>query len=200
MIASITTTKKSIIEQFLSVHAEGIHLFVKNNADYGDAFATYGPIGLLLLIDDKIKCITKNGMQSESMRDTLIDIFNYSTMAIMLLDEDDEYKSNTDARFTQFASVNFDAMDLFIQKQTEYITQGGSGLIQLISHSADQIQQVLEITTSGITLDKSNHKMLRNILLNLCNYAVVTVMLYDDANRDANAADESTDEEELPSE
>lgn len=198
MIASITTTTtKSIIEQFLSVHAEGIHLFVKNNADYGDAFATYGPIGLLLLIDDKIKCITKNGMRTESMRDTLIAIFNYSTMAIMLLDEDDEYKSNTDARFTQFASVNFDAMDLFIQKQTEYITQGGSGLIQLISHSAHQIQQVLE---SGLTLDKSNHKTLRNILLNLCNYAVVTVMLYDDANRDANAADESTDEEELPSE
>jgi hypothetical protein len=192
--ASITTTKKSIIEQFLSVHAEGIHLFVKNNDDYGDAFATYGPIGLLLLIDDKIKCITKNGMRTESMRDTLIDIFNYSTMAIMLLDEDDEYKSNTDARFTQFASVNFDAMDLFIQKQTEYITQGGSGLI---SRSADQIQQVLEIKTSGITLDKSNHKTLRNILLNLCNYAVVAVMIYDDAN---NAAAESTDEEDLPSE
>jgi hypothetical protein len=202
-----TTTKKPLIQKLLAIHSEGIHLFVKKNADYGDAFATYGPIGVLVRMGDKINrllSITKNGtvqVQSESIRDTLIDLFNYSTMAVMLLDEDDEEinkGSNKDARFTQFASVNFDAMDLFIQKQTEYATQGGS--IQLISRSADQIQQVLEITTNGITFDNNNNKTLRDILLNLCNYAAILVMSYDDANANRAAdAYESTDEEESES-
>lgn len=200
-----TTKKKSIVQQLLSVHSEGIHLFIKKNADYGDAFATYGPIGVLVRMGDKINrllSITKNGtvqVQSESMRDTLIDLHNYSTMAIMLIDEKSG-ECNKDARFTQFSSVNFDSLDLFIQKQTEYfddfLTQGS---IEIISRSANQIQEVLDVTTNGITFDKNKHKMLRDILLNLCNYAAIAVMLYDDTNANAHAnavADETTDEEE----
>ena len=135
----------------------------------------------------------------DSMRDTLIDLHNYSTMAIMLIDEKSG-ECNKDARFTQFSSVNFDSLDLFIQKQTEYfddfLTQGS---IEIISRSANQIQEVLDVTTNGITFDKNKHKMLRDILLNLCNYAAIAVMLYDDTNANAHAnavADETTDEEE----
>jgi hypothetical protein len=200
----MSTTKKSIIQKLLAVHSEGIHLFVKKNADYGDAFATYGPIGVLVRMGDKINrllSITKNGtvqVESESMRDTLIDLFNYSTMAIMLLDEGDEEINNgskKDARFTQFSSVNFDALDLFIQQQTNYLDEClKHSSIQLISRSADQIQEALNVTTNGITIDNNKHKMLRDVLLNLCNYAVISVMLYDDANRDA-SVDDSTDEQ-----
>ena len=73
---------------------KGKQLFVKKNADYGDAFANYGPIGVLVRIGDKIQrlsSITKNKVQfvdNESIRDTLIDLHNYSAMAIMLLDEE----------------------------------------------------------------------------------------------------------------
>ena len=81
-------------ERFEKVQEEGKQLFVKKNADYGDAFANYGPIGVLVRIGDKIQrlsSITKNKVQfvdNESIRDTLIDLHNYSAMAIMLLDEE----------------------------------------------------------------------------------------------------------------
>jgi hypothetical protein len=82
------------VEQMIAVQQEGLELFKKKNADYGDAFADYGTIGVIMRMGDKIKrlvSITNNGVNlidSESLRDTLIDLHNYSAMAIMLLDED----------------------------------------------------------------------------------------------------------------
>ena len=81
------------IEQMITVQQEGLELFKRKNADYGDAFAQYGIIGVLMRIEDKIKRsmnITKNGIQlvnDESIRDTLIDLHNYAAMGIMLMDE-----------------------------------------------------------------------------------------------------------------
>jgi len=74
------------------IQKEGLDLFIKKNADYGDAYKTYGPIGVLVRIGDKINrlsTITNNNITvipTESLRDTLIDLHNYSAMAIMLLD------------------------------------------------------------------------------------------------------------------
>ena len=79
--------------QLLTVQKEALELFKKKNADYGDSFATYGPIGVIVRIGDKINrlnSITKNGINmvnDESLRDTLIDLHNYSAMAVMLMDE-----------------------------------------------------------------------------------------------------------------
>jgi hypothetical protein len=81
------------VEQFKKVQKEGMELFEKKNADYGDAFANYGPIGVIVRMGDKIQrlsSVSKNGINlvnNESLRDTLIDLHNYSAMAIMLLDE-----------------------------------------------------------------------------------------------------------------
>tara|TARA_B100001758_G_scaffold200679_1_gene179483 strand:- start:3631 stop:4008 length:378 start_codon:yes stop_codon:yes gene_type:complete len=74
------------------IQKEGLDLFIKKNTDYGDAYKTYGPIGVLVRIGDKINRlsnITNNSITlipTESLRDTLIDLHNYSAMAIMLLD------------------------------------------------------------------------------------------------------------------
>jgi hypothetical protein len=81
------------IEQMKEVQAEALALFTRKNADYGDAFAKYGVIGVLMRIEDKIQrsmSITKNGVNlvaDEGIRDTLIDLHNYAAMALMLLDE-----------------------------------------------------------------------------------------------------------------
>ena len=81
------------INQFKKVQKEGMELFEKKNADYGDAFANYGPIGVIVRMGDKIQrlsSVSKNGINlvnNESLRDTLIDLHNYSAMAIMLMDE-----------------------------------------------------------------------------------------------------------------
>ena len=82
------------VEQMQKVQTEGLELFRKKNLDYGDAFANYGVVGVLVRMGDKIARLqsitTKavNLVNTESLRDTLIDLHNYSAMAIMLLDED----------------------------------------------------------------------------------------------------------------
>lgn len=81
------------LEQLEKVQKEGYELFKRKNKDYGDSFATYGPIGVIVRMQDKISrlvSIQKNGItlvDTESMHDTLIDLHNYSAMAIMLLEE-----------------------------------------------------------------------------------------------------------------
>jgi hypothetical protein len=81
------------VEQMKAVQAEALELFTRKNADYGDAFAKYGVIGVLMRIEDKLQrsmSITKNGVNlvnDEGIRDTLIDLHNYAAMALMLLDE-----------------------------------------------------------------------------------------------------------------
>ena len=80
-------------DQMITVQNEGLELFKKKNKDYGDAFAKYGTIGVLMRKEDKIQrsmSITKNGVNlvnDEGIRDTLIDLHNYAAMGIMLLDE-----------------------------------------------------------------------------------------------------------------
>ena len=81
------------VEQMKQIQQEALELFTRKNIDYGDAFATYGVIGVLMRIEDKLKrsmTITKNGVNlvhDERIRDTLIDLHNYAAMALMLLDE-----------------------------------------------------------------------------------------------------------------
>ena len=89
----MTNNTEQRVEQMLKVQHEGLELFKKKNQDYGDAFANYGPIGVLVRMGDKIRrlqSVTKSSLtlvECESIRDTLIDLHNYSAMAIMLLDE-----------------------------------------------------------------------------------------------------------------
>jgi hypothetical protein len=82
------------VEQMKKVQREGLELFTRKNKDYGDAFAEYGVVGVLMRIEDKIKrmmSISKTSVvlvNEETMRDTLIDLHNYSAMGIMLMDEE----------------------------------------------------------------------------------------------------------------
>ena len=79
--------------QLSKIQEEAFKLFLKKNKDYGDAFATYGTVGIIVRLGDKISrlsSVTRNGINlvdSESLRDTLIDIHNYAAMGIMLIDE-----------------------------------------------------------------------------------------------------------------
>jgi hypothetical protein len=85
--------KMNRVEQLKQIQENALELFARKNADYGDAFAKYGVIGVLMRIEDKIQralSITKNGVNlvnDEGIRDTLLDLHNYAAMAIMLIDE-----------------------------------------------------------------------------------------------------------------
>jgi Nucleotide modification associated domain 1 len=84
---------KTRVEQMREIQDEGLELFKMKNRDYGDAFATYGSIGVIVRMGDKIHrllSITNNGItmvNNESVYDTLLDLHNYSAMALMLLKE-----------------------------------------------------------------------------------------------------------------
>jgi len=75
------------------IQHEALELFTRKNIDYGDAFAQYGVVGVLMRIEDKLQramSITKNGVNlvnDETIRDTLIDLHNYAAMSLMLMDE-----------------------------------------------------------------------------------------------------------------
>jgi hypothetical protein len=89
----MTTYTNNRIEQMTAVQKEALSIFTKKNHDYGDAFATYGPTGVIVRIGDKIQrlqSITRKGIvmvNDEPIRDTLMDLHNYCAMAIMLMDE-----------------------------------------------------------------------------------------------------------------
>ena len=78
------------VEQLKSIQQEALELFARKNADYGDAFAKYGLVGVLMRIEDKIQralSITNNGVvlvNDEKLKDTLLDLHNYAAMALMV--------------------------------------------------------------------------------------------------------------------
>lgn len=82
------------VKQLEAIQKECCELFAKKNSDYGDAFATYGTVGVLVRIGDKLQRFSKITSKSveievldETLRDTLIDLHNYAAMAIMTLDK-----------------------------------------------------------------------------------------------------------------
>jgi len=80
------------VEQFSDIQRKALEVFKKKNADYGDAFAKHGLVGVLIRIEDKIQralSISKSGVtlvDSESLQDTLLDLHNYAAMALLLID------------------------------------------------------------------------------------------------------------------
>ena len=53
------------VDQMKKVQSEALELFTRKNIDYGDAFAKYGMIGVLMRIEDKLHrslSITRNGV------------------------------------------------------------------------------------------------------------------------------------------
>jgi hypothetical protein len=102
----MSTTSKTRVQQMEEIQREGLELFRKKNADYGDAFATYGAIGVLVRMGDKVKRLMSISstqitmVDDESMYDTLLDLHNYSAMALMLMKE--EREKNQDGEGSEY--------------------------------------------------------------------------------------------------
>ena len=113
------------LTQLKTVQKEAANLFERKNKDYGDAFANYGPIGVIVRMGDKINrlsSITNNGInlvKTESIRDTLIDLHNYSAMAIMLMDEDKKITSIKDISKNSLPRNDSYAHELSLQDNSD---------------------------------------------------------------------------------
>ena len=83
----------NLVEQMKDIQNIALEIFAKKNADYGDAFAKFGIIGVIIRMEDKLQralSITQNGINlvnDEGLTDTLLDLHNYAAMALMLINE-----------------------------------------------------------------------------------------------------------------
>ena len=75
------------------IQAEALSLFKRKNEQYGNAFAKYGTVGVMIRMGEKInRFLSVSSLKielkdEETLRDTLLDPLNYSSMAIMLLND-----------------------------------------------------------------------------------------------------------------
>ena len=88
----------SRVKQLEKIQSECKQIFEKKNKDYGDAFAKHGTVGVLVRISDKMSRFTnisKNGLyisvSDETLRDTLMDLHNYAAMALMCMEDNEEF-------------------------------------------------------------------------------------------------------------
>ena len=81
----------SRLEIMKVIHQEALELFTRQNIDYGDAFAKYGIIGVLMQIEDKIQhsaSMINDGVITDSkIMITLCELNIYSAKILELLDE-----------------------------------------------------------------------------------------------------------------
>jgi hypothetical protein len=77
---------------FTDILAEMLKVFVNKNIDYGVSYSVDDVIGVIIRLGDKthrLKTLSHNGYQikvrSEKLRDTLMDLANYSVIALMLM-------------------------------------------------------------------------------------------------------------------
>jgi hypothetical protein len=93
MYSDSESDPRTQIVHMKKIQTEGLELFIKKNADYGDSYKQHGLIGVLVRLQDKINRamhISKHSIcvKDESLRDTLIDLHNYAAMAIMELESE----------------------------------------------------------------------------------------------------------------
>ena len=86
-------------EEIRSVQSEALDLFISKNADYGNAYKMYGPVGIIIRLGDKINRLANiqrtqvQFVHTETLRDTLIDLHNYAAMAVAELDDESDISS-----------------------------------------------------------------------------------------------------------
>ena len=95
-------TSDNVITSLDNFRVKSCELFSRKNADYGDAFANYGVVGVMVRMGDKIARINslsknKEQVSDESIVDTFIDLYNYCIMTLMLIcDSVEKKEKNTD--------------------------------------------------------------------------------------------------------
>lgn len=65
---------KNRVEQMKQIQKTGLELFTKKNTDYGDAFAKFGLIGVLMRIEDKNPAMSISITFIKNINVILIDI------------------------------------------------------------------------------------------------------------------------------
>jgi hypothetical protein len=172
-------------EQMIKVHEEAFSLFQKKNKDYGDAFAKYGPVGVLIRMGDKIsrlQSVSKSGIvlvNDEKIRDTLIDLHNYAAMGVMLLDEGKEIKYDENVEFSVSQENENESQEL------EEINDEENECQELKENNNDEDIEDVENSETFferliLTKEEQNEKIIENIndFLKFSNDVFIVILFY----------------------
>ena len=86
-----------MVDRFKQITDEMVKLYEKKSSDYGnsthDTYMKYGAVAYLVRMEDKInrvRSLTQNNNQKvdEKIKDTLIDLANYSILMLLELEGD----------------------------------------------------------------------------------------------------------------
>lgn len=94
-MSSLEQPTETVVE-FSTIQDEALNIFQKKNLDYGNSFARFGTVGVMLRLRDKLDRYINLAqgdrevvlVKNERLRDTLIDLSNYSIMAVMMGDDE----------------------------------------------------------------------------------------------------------------
>lgn len=140
MMGQKAVTQENRIEQYNKVREEAFEIFKKKNTDYGDAFADYGSVGVIVRMGDKIRRmanITSTSIalvEDERLRDTLLDLANYAVMGLMLLDEKKAVENQIEENVENV--ITSDNSDLLPTVHKKWIT-GSKGEEYILSKHED---------------------------------------------------------------
>lgn len=90
-------------EQFKEITQKMLDIYVKKNTDYGssvsDTYKDFGLVSFLVRMQDKmnrLKSLNKSEalVKDEKIEDTLLDLANYSILALIELQNDKERKTS----------------------------------------------------------------------------------------------------------
>ncbi len=89
-------------EDIRKIFTEFGDIFTKKNVDYGNSFAEFGVLGVVIRMNDKmnrIKQLIKNGKENrevkdETIEDTIRDLGVYCGMCLMLLKQEESEDYN----------------------------------------------------------------------------------------------------------
>jgi len=79
--------------QLRAIQRECQAIFARKNADYGDAFSSCGPVGVMVRLLDKMQrfiVVRERGINlvnDECLKDTVRDLCNYGAMLLMLMED-----------------------------------------------------------------------------------------------------------------
>ena len=164
LLLSVAHVKSANIEKEVTkFKRDAAELFKRKNADYGDAFALYGIPGVLMRMGDKfqrISSLSQNGVvniKSESQADTIVDLYNYSIIALMLLRENSAPVNLSD-RDGALITINKAADNpQQLNKIREYIIEE----TYPISSDVSKYKYLLEVVT-GLLYNCCDHKWTRD--------------------------------------
>lgn len=146
-------------KQLVQKQRDTLVIFKQKNNDYDNSFSTFGTIGIVIRMQDKINrllslTIKNQLVLSEGIADTRLDLMNYSAMAIMSMDNIEPYD-----KIDAMAEVHKEALHILKNDDVEY----SNGSIEYIKRMQNDMLSCVVYTNEQISIPDMRKKQLKQV-------------------------------------